>query len=57
MGKKKGGGACGKATKGAAGEEAGVTPDSCLDNKSDIFHHNNENNQLKRQVRPPRDVH
>jgi len=25
-----------------------VTPDSHLGNKSDIFHHNNENNQLKR---------
>ena len=33
-----------------------VTLDSCLDNKSDIFHHNNENNQLERQVRPPKDV-
>jgi len=28
--------------------ETGVTPDSRLGNKSGIFHHNNENNQLKR---------
>jgi len=35
----------------------GVTPDSCLGNKSDIFHHNNKNNQLKRRVRPLRDIH
>jgi len=34
-----------------------VMPDSCLGNKSDIFHHNNENNQLKKRVRPPRDIH
>jgi len=34
-----------------------VMPDSCLGNKSDIFHHNNENNQLERQVQPPRDIH
>jgi len=34
-----------------------VMPDSRLDNKSDIFHYNNENNQLERRVRPPRDVH
>jgi len=33
-----------------------VTLDSHLDNKSDIFHHNHENNQLERQVQPPRDV-
>jgi len=29
--------------------------DSCLGNKSDIFHHNNKNNQLERQVWPPKD--
>ena len=34
-----------------------VMPDSHLGNKSDIFYHNNENNQLKRRVWPPRDVH
>jgi len=33
-----------------------IMPDSCLGNKSDIFHYNNENNQLKRQVWPLRDV-
>jgi len=38
-------------------ESGAVTPDSCLGNKSDIFHHNNENNQLERRVQPPRDVH
>jgi len=34
-----------------------ITPDSCLGNKSNIFHHNNKNNQLERQVRPPKDIH
>jgi len=34
-----------------------VMLDSRLGNKSDIFHHNNENNQLERRVWPPRDVH
>jgi len=34
-----------------------VTLDSRLGNKSDIFHHNNENNQLERRVWPPRDVY
>jgi len=34
-----------------------VMSDSCLGNKSDIFHHNNKNNQLERQVRPPKDIH
>jgi len=34
-----------------------VTPDSCLGNKSDIFHHNNKNNQLERRVWPPKDIH
>ena len=38
-------------------EGGGVTPDSCLGNKSNIFHHNNKNNQLERQVRSPRDIH
>jgi len=33
-----------------------VMLDSCLGNKSDIFYHNNENNQLERQVRPPRET-
>jgi len=33
-----------------------VMLDSCLGNKSDIFYYNNENNQLERQVWPPRDV-
>jgi len=33
-----------------------VTPDSHLGNKSDIFHHNNKNNQLERRVWPPRDI-
>jgi len=28
----------------------GVTPYKCLDNKSNIFHYNNKNNQLERQV-------
>jgi len=37
-------------------DESGVTLDSHLGNKSDIFHHNHENNQLKRRVRPLRDV-
>jgi len=32
-------------------------PDSCLGNKSDIFYHNNKNNQLERQVQLPRDDH
>jgi len=31
--------------------------DSHLGNKSDIFHYNYENNQLKRWVRPPRDIY
>jgi len=31
-------------------------PDSYLGHKSNYFHFNNENNQLKRQVQPPRDV-
>ena len=31
-------------------------PDSYLGNKSDIFHYIHENNQLKKQVQPPRDV-
>ena len=35
---------------------ATVTLDSHLGNKSDIFHHNHENNQLERWVWPPRDV-
>jgi len=35
---------------------AAVMLNSHLGNKSDIFYHNHENNQLKRQVRPPRDV-
>ena len=34
----------------------GVMPYKCLGNKSNIFHHNNENNQLERRVQPPRDV-
>jgi len=34
-----------------------VMLDSCLDNKSDIFHHNNKNNQLERRVQPPRDIY
>jgi len=33
-----------------------VTPDSYLGKISDYFHHNNENNWLKRRVQPPRDV-
>jgi len=33
-----------------------VMPDSHLGNKSDIFYHNNKNNQLERQVQPPRDI-
>jgi len=33
-----------------------VTPNSCLGNKSDIFHHNNKNNQLERRVWLSRDV-
>jgi len=37
-------------------EHPNIMPDSCLGNKSDIFYHNNENNQLKRQVQPPKDV-
>jgi len=35
--------------------DTSVMPDSCLGNKSDIFYHNNKNNQLERQVWPPRD--
>jgi len=31
-----------------------VMLNSHLGNKSDIFHHNNKNNQLKRQVWPPK---
>jgi len=34
-----------------------VTSDSYLGDRSDNFHHNNKNNQLKRQVQPPRDTH
>jgi len=34
-----------------------VMPDSYLGNKSDIFHHNNKNNQLERRVWPPRDIY
>jgi len=34
-----------------------VMLDSHLDNKRDIFHLNNENNQLERWVRPPKDIH
>jgi len=37
-------------------EHPNIMPDSCLGNKSDIFYYNNENNQLKRQVQPPKDV-
>jgi len=37
-------------------EYPNIMPDSCLGNKSDIFYYNNENNQLKRQVQPPKDV-
>jgi len=33
-----------------------VMLDSHSGNKSDIFHHNNENNQLERRVQPPRDI-
>jgi len=34
-----------------------VMPDSHLGNKSGIFHYNNENNQLKKQVQSSRDIH
>ena len=34
-----------------------VMPDSHLGNKRNIFYLNNENNQLKRRVRPPKDIH
>jgi len=34
-----------------------VIPDSHLDNKRDIFHYNNENNQLERRVWSPRDIY
>jgi len=34
----------------------GVMPDSHSGNKSDIFHHSNKNNQLKRQVWPPKET-
>jgi len=33
-----------------------VTPYKCLGKISDIFHHNNKNNQLERRAWPPKDV-
>ena len=33
-----------------------VTPYKCLGKISDILHLNNENNQLERRARPPKDV-
>jgi len=33
-----------------------VTLNSHLGNKSDIFHYNHKNNQLERQVQPPKNV-
>jgi len=43
-------------TKGKA-QPSGVMPDSHLGRKRDIFYLNNKNNQLKRRVWPPRDIH
>jgi len=37
-------------------ESGTVMLDSHLSHKSDIFHLNNKNNQLERQVWPPKDV-
>jgi len=38
-------------------EDGAVMLDSHLGNKRDIFYLNNKNNQLKRRVRPPRDIY
>jgi len=46
-----------KEDKRVSSGEATIMPDSHLDNKSNIFHHNNKNNQLEKWVQPPKDNH